>query len=87
MNKCPYSHSHNQADVTDDQIINSENPSNISQAISRVFRQLKDGVDVIIDSPEKEQAVFAYRIFQFSTQLDGLRNYLNARISVMEEER
>lgn len=85
MKKCPYPHLHiHSPEVNRNQ--DSGDTNNYSSIIAWVVRQLKAGIEVIIDTPEKEQALYAYRISQFAEKLDDLNRLMSGILETMEEE-
>jgi hypothetical protein len=85
MKKCPYPHLHIPTPEID-VIQETGDTTKYSSVISWIFRQLKSGVEILIDSPEKEQALYAYRIYQFAEQWDNLNRFMDGIIQTMEEE-
>lgn len=76
VSKCPYPHH--------DEIPHSPNWSP-QQNIRHIFQELQSWVSMIIDTPEKEQALFAYRIFQFGENISQLQSQLWVYIEWMRD--
>jgi hypothetical protein len=81
MNKCPFPHLH--SPIVGE---NTKDSNDHSHAIAQIFRELKSGVDIIIDTPEKEQSLFVYRIYQFAIDIGRLQSYMNSIIDTMRDD-
>jgi hypothetical protein len=81
MNKCPFPHPN--STVTD---INTTNLNDHSRSIAHIFRDIRSGIEVTIDNPEKEQALFAYHIYQLANNIGEFRGYMNSIVDAMRDE-
>ena len=62
------------------------NSADKSGIIREHVANIKNGVDMVIDTPEKEQAIYAYRISQFSRNIRSDQVFAESMELIGEEK-